>query len=63
MGCSPFIIRKVPKSALNFLSLTAWIDRNIIPYYKGARANVRRMGSMAEYQRTRVVQEPALWVN
>ena len=31
MGCSPFFVRKVPKSALNFLSLTAWIDRNIIP--------------------------------
>jgi hypothetical protein len=56
-------VPKVPKSALNFLSLTAWTERNIIPYYKGARANVRRMGSMAEYQRTRVVQEPALWVN
>jgi hypothetical protein len=56
-------VPKVPKSALNFLSLTAWTERNIIPYYKGARANVRCVGSMAEYQRTRVVQEPALWVN
>jgi arsenite oxidase large subunit len=31
---------------------TAGTDRNLIPYYKGARANIRRIGSMAEYQRT-----------
>lgn len=31
---------------------TAWTDRNLIPYYKGAWANIRRIGSMAEYLRT-----------
>jgi arsenite oxidase large subunit len=29
-----------------------WTDRNIIPYYKGAWANIRRVGSMDDYKRT-----------
>lgn len=31
---------------------TDWTDRNIIPYYKGTWANLRRVGSMDEYKRT-----------
>jgi arsenite oxidase large subunit len=31
---------------------TDWTDRNIIPYYKGTWANVRKVGSMSDYQRT-----------
>lgn len=30
---------------------TDWTDRNIIPYYKGTWANIRRVGSMEEYKR------------
>ncbi len=31
---------------------TTWTDRNIIPYYKGTWANMRRVGPMEDYQRT-----------
>jgi arsenite oxidase large subunit len=31
---------------------TEWTDRNIIPYYKGTWASVRRVGSIEEYKRT-----------
>jgi len=31
---------------------TDWTDRNIIPYYKGTWANLRRVGAMEDYQRT-----------
>lgn len=31
---------------------TDWTDRNIIPYYKGTWASIRRVGSMDEYKRT-----------
>ena len=31
---------------------TNWVDRNIIPYYKGTWANVRRVGSVADFQNT-----------
>ncbi|MFZ1909420.1 MAG: arsenate reductase (azurin) large subunit [Burkholderiales bacterium] len=31
---------------------TTWTDRNIIPYYKGTWANLRRVGPMEDYQRT-----------
>jgi arsenite oxidase large subunit len=31
---------------------TTWTDRNIIPYYKGTWANIRRVGSMEDYKRT-----------
>jgi arsenite oxidase large subunit len=31
---------------------TEWTDRNIIPYYKGTWASIRRVGSMENYQRT-----------
>jgi len=31
---------------------TTWTDRNIVPYYKGTWANIRRIGAMEDYQRT-----------
>ena len=31
---------------------TEWTDRNIIPYYKGTWASIRRVGSIDEYKRT-----------
>jgi len=31
---------------------TEWTDRNIVPYYKGTWASIRRVGSMDDYQRT-----------
>jgi arsenite oxidase large subunit len=31
---------------------TEWTDRNIVPYYKGTWASVRRIGSMEDYKRT-----------
>ena len=31
---------------------TPWTDRNVVPYYKGTWANLRRVGSMEEYKRT-----------
>jgi arsenite oxidase large subunit len=31
---------------------TTWTDRNIVPYYKGTWANIRRIGPMEDYQRT-----------
>lgn len=30
--------------------VTPWVDRNIVPYYKGTWASLRRVGSVAEYQ-------------
>jgi arsenite oxidase large subunit len=32
--------------------VTEWTDRNIVPYYKGTWASIRRIGDMAYYQRT-----------
>mgnify|MGYP000129581225 FL=1 len=31
---------------------TEWTDRNIIPYYKGTWAGIKRVGSMDEYKKT-----------
>lgn len=31
---------------------TEWTDRNIVPYYKGTWASIRRVGTMEEYKRT-----------
>jgi arsenite oxidase large subunit len=31
---------------------TDWTDRNIIPYYKGTWADVRRVGTLEEFKRT-----------
>ena len=31
---------------------TEWTDRNIVPYYKGSWADIRRIGTMEEYKRT-----------
>jgi leucyl-tRNA synthetase len=28
-----------------------WTDRNIVPYYKGTWADIRRVGSMEDYKR------------
>lgn len=30
---------------------TPWVDENVIPYYKGTWADIRRVGSMEDYQR------------
>ena len=32
--------------------VTDWTDRNVIPYYKGTWANIRRVGDMEAYKRT-----------
>jgi len=31
---------------------TEWVDENIIPYYKGTWASIRRIGSIEEYKKT-----------
>ncbi|MGZ3339983.1 MAG: arsenate reductase (azurin) large subunit [Reyranella sp.] len=31
---------------------TEWTDRNVVPYYKGTWASLRRVGSMEDYKRT-----------
>ena len=31
---------------------TAWTDRNVIPYYKGTWASIKRVGGIEDYQRT-----------
>ena len=31
---------------------TNWTDRNIIPYYKGTWASVRRIGPVADHKKT-----------
>ena len=40
--------------------VTDWTDRNIIPYYKGTWADVRRVGSVSRLQAYRNVQGPEL---
>jgi len=32
--------------------VTDWTDRNVIPYYKGTWAGIRRVGGMEDYKRT-----------
>ncbi len=32
--------------------VTDWTDRNVVPYYKGTWANIRKVGSMEDYRRT-----------
>ena len=32
--------------------VTDWTDRNVIPYYKGVWADIRKIGSMADYKKT-----------
>jgi len=32
--------------------VTDWTDRNVIPYYKGTWANIRKVGSMEDYKKT-----------
>ena len=29
---------------------TPWTDRNVIPYYKGTWASIRRVGSVADFK-------------
>ncbi|MCY1562593.1 Arsenite oxidase subunit AioA [compost metagenome] len=31
---------------------TAWVDRNVVPYYKGTWADVRRIGTVDEFKET-----------
>jgi arsenite oxidase large subunit len=31
---------------------TDWTDQNVVPYYKGAWANLRRVGTLEEYKNT-----------
>jgi arsenite oxidase large subunit len=31
---------------------TPWTDRNVIPYYKGTWADIRKVGSMEDFRRT-----------
>ena len=31
--------------------VTDWTDRNVVPYYKGTWANIRRVGSMEDYKK------------
>ncbi len=37
---------------------TDWTDRNVVPYYKGTWADIRRVGTMEEYKRTVSFKEP-----
>ena len=32
--------------------VTDWTDRNIIPYYKGTWASIRRVGTVADFKNT-----------
>jgi arsenite oxidase large subunit len=32
--------------------VTDWVDQNVVPYYKGTWANIRRVGSMEDYKKT-----------
>jgi arsenite oxidase large subunit len=31
---------------------TAWVDRNVVPYYKGTWADIRRIGTVDEFKET-----------
>ena len=31
---------------------TPWTDRNVVPYYKGTWASVRRVGNLEEFKQT-----------
>jgi arsenite oxidase large subunit len=31
---------------------TPWTDRNVIPYYKGTWANLRRVGTVQDFKET-----------
>jgi arsenite oxidase large subunit len=46
-----FMVFAQPNGLVGDLT-TAWTDRNLIPYYKGTWASVRRVASGAEYRRT-----------
>ena len=32
--------------------VTDWTDRNVVPYYKGTWADIRKVGSIADYEKT-----------
>lgn len=32
--------------------VTDWVDRNVVPYYKGTWASIKRVGSVEEYKST-----------
>jgi arsenite oxidase large subunit len=31
---------------------TPWVDRNVVPYYKGTWASIRRVGAIADFKAT-----------
>ncbi|MDP2057971.1 MAG: hypothetical protein Q8K35_09465, partial [Thiobacillus sp.] len=46
-----FMIFGEPNGVMNDVT-TSWTDRNIIPYYKGTWADIRKVGSMEDFKRT-----------
>ena len=32
--------------------VTSWVDRNVIPYYKGTWGSIRRVGTVDDYKAT-----------
>jgi arsenite oxidase large subunit len=46
-----FMVYGQPKGIAGDVT-TEWTDRNVIPYYKGTWASIRRVGSIEEYKRT-----------
>lgn len=32
--------------------ITDWTDQNVLPYYKGTWADIRKVSSMADYKKT-----------
>ena len=44
-----FMLFGYPKAVAGDVT-TEWVDRNVVPYYKGTWGGIRRVGSMAEYK-------------
>ena len=36
---------------------TDWVDRNVVPYYKGTWGSIRRVGTVEEYKATVSLKE------
>jgi len=32
--------------------VTSWVDRNVVPYYKGTWGSIRRVGNVADWKAT-----------
>lgn len=32
--------------------VTSWVDRNVVPYYKGTWGSIRRVGTVEDYKKT-----------